>query len=157
MAHQSSSHQTFQLRWLNLILHLTAVIAVRKRELTSVNIVRMLLDVFLIITLEGVLSIVSIPLYFFDISDDFSSENEFGGQYHIRRFLTFLLIGGAFFTLLAKFLLITGLSAYYNIPVVELMSQSGWWSPLIEILGIISRVSLFAFITIGFWTLFLTL
>lgn len=82
--------------WLNFIMHLTAAIAERKQDLIQHHSIKTFFDVISIILLEGVLSIVSIPLYFSTSSASLSPENEFNIQYAIRKTLTF-----TFFFLLA--------------------------------------------------------
>lgn len=78
--------------WLNLILHITAVIAERKARLGRPHLLKNVQDVFVIIVLEGVLAIVSIPVYFAGHGESYSRDNRFYVAHSIRRYITFLLI-----------------------------------------------------------------
>lgn len=76
-------------RWLNFIMHLTSAIAERKQDLTKYHAIKTFFDVLTVVFLEGVLAIVSIPLYFFTKVESLSPENEFNVQYVVRKTLTF--------------------------------------------------------------------
>lgn len=78
-------------RWLNYVMHLTAAIAERKQDLSKIHAVKNFFDVLTIILLEGVLAIVTIPLYFSTHTSTLSPDNEFNVQYSIRKALTFSL------------------------------------------------------------------
>ncbi len=86
-------------RWLNFIMHLTSTIAERKQDLAKYHAVKTFFDMLTVLFLEGVLAIVSIPLYFFMKVESLSPENEFNVQYVVRKTLTFTF----FFLLLFLF------------------------------------------------------
>ena len=88
-------------RWLNFIMHLTAAIAERKQDLTKYHAIKSFFDLITIVLLEGVLAIVSIPLYFSFKTETLQPDNEFNVQYAIRKTLTF-----TFFVLLAAIFVI---------------------------------------------------
>jgi hypothetical protein len=81
-----------QLSWLNAILHLTATIANKKRFLFSSNVLHTFQGVLSVIVLEGVLSIMSFPLYFIKMDEVFSEKNIFNIQFRVRKILTLGLV-----------------------------------------------------------------
>jgi hypothetical protein len=88
---QSSHTMGLRSRWLNFIMHLTAAIAERKQDAAKYHALKTFFNVITIILLEGVLAIVSIPLYFSVKAEGLSPENEFSVQYVVRRTITFSL------------------------------------------------------------------
>ncbi|MFO0780336.1 MAG: hypothetical protein U0519_00355 [Candidatus Gracilibacteria bacterium] len=89
-------------RWLNFIMHLTSAIAERKQDLTKYHAIKTFFDVLTVVFLEGVLAIVSIPLYFFMKVESLSPENEFNVQYVVRKTLTFTFLFLLLLLLVAK-------------------------------------------------------
>ncbi len=84
-----SHTMNFRSRWLNFIMHLTSAIAERKQDLAKYHAVKTFFDMLMVVFLEGVLAIVSIPLYFFMKVESLSPDNEFNVQYVVRKTLTF--------------------------------------------------------------------
>lgn len=94
-----SHTMNFRSRWLNFIMHLTSTIAERKQDLAKYHAIKTFFDVLTVVFMEGVLAIVSIPLYFFMKVESLSPDNEFNVQYVVRKTLTFTF----FFLLLLLF------------------------------------------------------
>lgn|GEM_PF-5286459 len=139
-----------QLSWLNAILHLTAIIATKKRFLLSSNILNTIEGVFTIVVLEGVLAIISFPLYFAKTSENYSQENDFTVQFQTRKILTLGLLLSIVISFVAKFAI-----------VLYLVSSGGgstgeWCTALFPVLDSIITYGSAVLIGIGFLMLFLT-
>jgi len=104
---QQGHTMSIRTRWLNFIMHLTAAIAERKQDLTKFHAIRTFFDVLKIMLLEGVLAIVTIPLYLTMKTETLSPHNEFNVEYSIRKTLTYAL----FFLFILVLILKAGLIA----------------------------------------------
>lgn len=138
-----------QLSWLNAILHLTAIIANKKRFLFSSNVLNTVQGILTIVVLEGVLAIMSFPLYFMQMPEDFSIHNIFNVQFRVRKILTLGLV----VLILLSFILKVALVIYMSFfPGADITLCEGLF-PALDMIMMCGSVSLMG---IGFLMLFIT-
>jgi hypothetical protein len=138
-----------QLSWLNAILHLTAIIANKKRFLFSSNVLNTFQGILTIVVLEGVLAIMSFPLYFMEMPEDFSVQNIFNVQFRVRKILTL----GMVVLILLSFVLKVALVIYMSFFGGANIALCEGLFPALDMIMMCGSVSLMG---IGFLMLFIT-
>ena len=101
------------------------------------------------IVLEGVLSIISFPLYFIKMDEDFSEKNIFNIQFRVRKILTLGLV----VAIVLSFVVKVALVVYVSFFAIGDSVACGLVFPILD--GIMMYGSL-SIMGIGFLMLFLT-
>lgn len=142
-----------QLLWLNAILHLTAIIANKKRFLFSSNVLNTIEGILAVVVLEGVLAIMSFPIYFIKMGmeEDFSVHNIFNVQFQVRKILTLGLMSLIMFAFVMKLFLVCYM-AFFAVGGADL-SLCNQVIPILDTIMMCGSVSLMG---IGFLMLFLS-
>lgn len=106
--------------WTNLILHTLALIDVRKKNLLVAHAWRSVFDVLVIVLLEFVLMIVSLPLYLV------SKESKIGNvkQYSIRRTLSLSMVVVILLVGILKMVLLVGLPFFFDTRQEYIVTQT---------------------------------
>lgn len=103
-------------KWLNVILHFSSLIYKQKSGLIYVGIIQTFLKIILIIILEIILSIISLPFYLFVVPDE--DRLDFQGEikiYRLRRKLTLaILLAFLIYQCIGTFLTTIGFGILYN-------------------------------------------
>ena len=140
-----------QLSWLNAILHLTAIIANKKRFLFSSNVLHTFEGVLTIVVLEGVLAIMSFPLYFMKSDERYSTQNVFNVQFKVRKLLTLGLVGLVSAAFVLKIFIVAYISFFAGAGInIALCNQ------LIPLLDMIIMYGSISIMGIGFLMLFMS-